>query len=139
MENSLYSNLGNRLNKNLRFKRDSEMLTLKDFIENKWSISSKDEFKATFVRDLKSLLNKENLFDLIQGFFDLESLVSLALEKIETEEFFSFDDFYKTLSPVLMRAILEQAQQSDHSEVILSSIKESIRIAIEEQIYQLEV
>jgi hypothetical protein len=137
MENSIYSNLGNRINKTFRDKRDTENLTIKDFIENKWSIANKSEFKEVFIREIKVLLNKENLFDLIQAFFELETNVQIAVEKLMLDEELSFDEFYRNLSPVLMRSLLEVAPYSNNNEMILNSIKESIRISLESEIFHL--
>lgn len=137
MENSIYSNLGNRINKTFRDKRDTENLTIKDFIDNKWSIANKSEFKEVFIREIKVLLNKENLFDLIQAFFELETNVQIAVEKLMLDEELSFDEFYRNLSPVLMRSLLEVAPYSNNNEMILNSIKESIRISLESEIFHL--
>lgn len=140
MENNIYSNLGNRLNKTFKDKRESDLFTLKDFIDNKWVIQDRLELKNIFTKELKNLLLKENLFDLIDSFFELESDMHTAQEKLLVEDdLLNFEEFYKNLSPVLLRAMLDIAHASNNSEVILSSIKESIRIAIEEQIYQIEV
>lgn len=139
MDNIVYSNLGSRLNKTFKDKRESELSTVKDVIANKWSIQEKSELKTIFINDLKKLLTKENLFDLIEKFFELENDLNTAQEKLFIEEdLINFDEFYKNLSPVLMRAMLDIAQSSTQSDVILASIKESIRIAIEELIYNFE-
>ena len=37
-----------------------------------------------------------------------------------------------------MRAILENSKSPDNAKLILNSIKESLRISIEEELYQLE-
>lgn len=139
MEKLVYSNLGLRKNKTFQSRRESEMLTLKDFVDSKWTIQNKDELKIAFIRDLKRLLLKENLYDLIQSFFDLEVTLNLALEKliIEDDAILNFEEFYKTLSPVLLRAILDNAKTDELNENLLDTIKESIRIAIEEEIYHI--
>lgn len=139
MENSIYSNLGNRINKTFKDKREQEFLTIKDFNENKWTIVDKKELQSIFLKELKSLLKKENLFDLISSFFELETQVQIAEEKLSIDKSIcQFEEFYRNLSPVLMRSLLEIAATSNSSEVVLGSIKESIRIAIEEEIYHLE-
>jgi len=139
MEGSVYSNLGLKMNRTFREKRDEDVFTLKDFLEHKFTISTKEELKKTFARELKVILQKENLFDLINGFFELETDLHHVLDLVEFEvNDFSFDEFYKNLSPVLMRSILENAQSPDNASQILKSIKESLRIALEEELYQLE-
>lgn len=117
----------------------NELLTLKDFVEHKFIIKDQDELKRIFVKDLKRVLLKENLFDLIQGFFDLETDLGNAFEQLDFEvSLVNFDEFYKNLSPVLMRSLLENANQPDNAAMILKSIKEALRIALEEELVQLE-
>jgi hypothetical protein len=139
MEGSIYSNLGLKMNRTFREKRDEEIFTLKDFLEHKWTLTSNEELKKTFARELKIVLQKENLFDLINGFFELESDLNLVLDQVEFEvSILNFDEFYKNLSPVLMRSLLENSQAPDNAALLLQSIKESLRIALEEELYQLE-
>lgn len=122
-----------------RTNEANELLTLKDFVEHKFIIKDQDELKRIFVKDLKRVLLKENLFDLIQGFFDLETDLGNAFEQLDFEvSLVNFDEFYKNLSPVLMRSLLENANQPDNAEMILKSIKEALRIALEEELVQLE-
>ena len=142
MEGS-YGSLGLRAaNRSLKVKHSaSELLTLKDFIERKFHIQNVTELKRIFIKDLKAILQKENLFDLIQSFFDLETDLGHASELVDSEtdiNLLNFDEFYKNLSPVLMRALLENAGTPDNAAVILKSIKEALRIALEEELVQLE-
>ncbi|MBC7714410.1 MAG: hypothetical protein H7177_13780 [Rhizobacter sp.] len=138
MEGS-YNSLGLRANRTLREKQANELLTLKDFIERKFVIHNEEELKRIFVKDLKVVLQKEDIFDLIQSFFDLETDLSNAVERIDTEiNLVNFDEFYKNLSPVLMRALLENESAPENAGAILKSIKEALRIALEEELVQLE-
>lgn len=138
MEGS-YGSLGLRMKRTFRTNEANELLTLKDFVERKFIIKNQDELKKIFVKDLKRVLLKENLFDLIQGFFDLETDLSNAFEQLDFEvSLVNFDEFYKNLSPVLMRSLLENANQPDNAAMILKSIKEALRIALEEELVQLE-
>lgn len=140
MEGS-YSSLGLRVNRTFREKQANELLTLKDFIERKFIIQNVAELKRIFVKDLKNILQKEDLFDLIQSFFDLETDLQNACERMDSDadiNLVNFDEFYKNLSPVLMRALLENASSPDNAKMILKSIKEALRIALEEELVQLE-
>lgn len=140
MEGS-YGSLGLRVNRSFKGKQVSELLTLKDFIERKFHIQNVSELKKIFVKDLKAVLQKENLFDLIQSFFDLETDLNNASDLVDSDtdiNLVNFDEFYKNLSPVLMRALLENASSSDNAQLILKSIKEALRIALEEELVQLE-
>lgn len=138
MEGS-YGSLGLRMKRTYRTNEASELLTLKDFVEHKFIIKNQDELKRIFAKDLKRVLLKENLFDLIQGFFDLETDLGNAFDQLDFEvSLVNFDEFYKNLSPVLMRSLLENANHPDNAEMILKSIKEALRIALEEELVQLE-
>lgn len=141
MEGS-YGSLGLRANRTFKNKQAAnELLTLKDFIERKFHIQNVAELKRIFIKDLKIILQKENLFDLIQSFFDLETDLGHASEIVDSEtdiNLVNFDEFYKNLSPVLMRALLENAATPDNAPMILKSIKEALRIALEEELVQLE-
>jgi hypothetical protein len=138
MEGS-YNSLGLRANRVIRDKQANELLTLKDFIEHKFVIHNIDELKRIFIKDLKVVLQKENVFDLIQSFFDLETDLSNAVERIDSEiSLVNFDEFYKNLSPVFMRALLENEATPENADGILKSIKEALRIALEEELVQLE-
>lgn len=139
MDESTYGSLGLRMKRNMRERAASELLTLKDFVAHKFVIHDEVELKKIFVKDLKVILVKDNLFDLIQGFFDLETDLGHAYERLEFDSsLVNFDEFYKNLSPVLMRALLENAHQPDNADMILHSIKEALRIALEEELVQLE-
>ena len=140
MEGS-YGSLGLRANRSFRDKQSNELLTLKDFIERKFQIQNVVELKRIFIKDLKVVLAKENLFDLIQSFFDLETDLNHAIDLVDSDtdiNLVNFDEFYKNLSPVLMRALLENAATPDNAQIILKSIKEALRIALEEELVQLE-
>jgi hypothetical protein len=139
MEESLYSNLGLKRNRTFREKRDEDIFTLKDFLAHKWTITSHEDLKKTFARDLKAVLKKENIFDLINSFFELETDLHNVLDQVDFEvSVLNFDEFYKNLSPVLMRSLLENSANAANADLLLQSIRESLRIALEEELYQLE-
>lgn len=138
MESSVYNTLGLKINRTFPDKKE-EILGVKDFLDNKIVIQNEDELRKIFANDLKNILKRDNLFDLIQGFFDLEQDLSHAFDRLDFEAtIVNFDEFYKNLSPVLMRALLENTADPDNAAAILKSIKEALRIAYEEELYQLE-
>ncbi|MBP9679878.1 MAG: hypothetical protein KBD76_00620 [Bacteriovorax sp.] len=138
MEGTVYSHLGMKRNRTYQEKRGDEVLTLKDFLEHKWTLHNADEVKKTVTRELKGLLQKENIFDFINAFFELETDLHQVIDSLEFEVDMSFDEFYKNLSPVIMRSILENSSRPDDAKLILKSVKESLRIALEEELYRLE-
>lgn len=141
MEGLVYSNLGSKINKSnraFREKLDEEILTLKDFLEHKWTIHNAEELKTTFIRELKAVLKKDNVFELINAFFELEQDLYHALGSVDFDIKFNFDEFYKNLSPLLLRSLVENANHPDNASSILKIVKESLRVALEEELYRIE-
>lgn len=139
MEGSIYSNLGLKKNRTFQEKRDSKLYNLREIIERKFIVNEASEFKQAFINDLKNVLLKDDVFQLIESFFFLEQNLHLALEQVDFDTpVLNFEEFYRNLSPVLMRALLENVNNSSNAEAILNSIKESIRIALEEELHQID-
>lgn len=139
MEGSIYSNLGLKKNRTFQEKRDSKLYNLREIIERKFIVNEASEFKQAFINDLKNVLLKDDVFQLIESFFFLEQNLYLALEQVDFDTpVLNFEEFYRNLSPVLMRALLENVNNSSNAEAILNSIKESIRIALEEELHQID-
>ena len=139
MEGSIYSNLGLKKNRTFQEKRDSKLYNLREIIERKFIVNEASEFKQAFINDLKNVLLKDDVFQLIESFFFLEQNLYLALEQVDFDTpVLNFEEFYRNLSPVLMRALLENVSNSSNAEAILNSIKESIRIALEEELHQID-
>ncbi len=139
MEGSIYSNLGLKKNRTFQEKRDSKLYNLREIIERKFIVNEASELKQAFINDLKNVLLKDDVFQLIDSFFFLEQNLHLALEQVDFDTpVMNFEEFYKNLSPVLMRALLENVNNSANAEALLNSIKESIRIALEEELHQID-
>lgn len=139
MEGSVYSNLGLKKNRTFQENRDNKLFTLKDILDRKVFINSPSELKQIFVNDLKNVLQKENVFTLIENFFQLEHDLHLAQDQFDFDNSpLNFEEFYKNLSPILMRALLENANQANNAENLLKAIKESIRIALEEELHLID-
>jgi hypothetical protein len=139
MENLGYGNLGNKLNRIAKDRQNNTILSLKDINANRFNIQNSRELKKIFSADLKKVLKNENIFNFITDFFELENELQIAIERLVLDEdLFNFDEFYKNFSPLLMRAILENSTNPEDSEQILKSIKESLRIALEGELYRLE-
>lgn len=139
MESSIYTSASLKINKAFREREAQSLLTLKDFLDHKFIIQGSDQLKKVFIKDLKKLLEEENIFILIQHFFDLESDLNNALERLDLEtNFINFDEFYKNLSPVILRGLLENVSTSESAPGVLNSIKEALRIALEEELLKIE-
>lgn len=139
MDNLVYSNLGNKINRKTLDKSNTHILSLRDINANRFSIQNSEELKQIFKSDLKNVLKNEDIFSLIRDFFDLETELEMASERLVLDEnIFNFDEFYKSFSPILMRAILENSKRPEDGALILKSIKESLRIALESELYRFE-
>lgn len=139
MEGSVYSNLGLKKNRTFQEKRDNQLFTLKDVQERKVIINSSAELKQIFINDLKAVLQKDNVFSLIENFFQLEHDLDEAKDQFDFDNSpLNFEEFYKNLSPILMRSLLENANQANNAESLLKAIKESIRIALEEELHLID-
>lgn len=139
MEGSIYSNLGLKKNRTFQEKRDSRLITLKDVLERKILIHNSDELTRVFINELKTILLTENVFVLIDNFFQLEHELHTALDMFDFDlPKLNFEEFYRNLSPVLMRSLLENANNAGNAEALLNTIKESIRIALEEELHQID-
>jgi hypothetical protein len=139
MENLGYGNLGNKLNRIAKDRQNNTFLSLKDINVNRFHVQNSGELKKIFSADLKKVLKNENIFNFITDFFDLENELQIAIERLVLDEdVFNFDEFYKNFSPLLMRAILENSTKPEDGELILKSIKESLRIALEGELYRFE-
>jgi hypothetical protein len=139
MQNLGYGNLGHKINRVTRDKQAHAKFTLKDINANRFIVQNSEDLKNIFVTDLKNILKNENVFNLIQDFFDLETDLQTATERLVIDDdIFQFEEFYKNFSPVLMRALLENTNHPENGELILKSIKESLRIALEGELYRFE-
>ncbi len=140
MEGLNYSNLGKKINKTINRGIDVGKLELKEVFEKNINLQSPNELKILFIKELKSLLDLENIYEIINHFFETESLVHQACQKFDfKEEDFLFDEFYKNLSPIILKSLADQTSNTENAEVIINILKESMRIAIEEMIYKTEL
>lgn len=95
-----------------------------------------NEIENSFDFELKQMLKKKDLHSLITSLVELDH----ALEKIETlqltDEIPSLRNFHKCLSPLLLRALKDSMDAHETAESSLNSIKEAIRICLEDELYR---
>jgi hypothetical protein len=88
-----------------------------------------------FVLELKSLLTIEDLSKLIEKIFSLQTILEKLSHFVPNDIAVpKLDDFYKLLSPILMRS-LQEHMLDQNSQILMDSWKNAIRIAIEEELY----
>lgn len=140
MEGISYSNLGKKINKTINRGIDVSKLELKEVFEKNINLQSPNDLKVLFIKDLKHLLLLENIYEIINHFFETESLIHQACQKFQfSEDEFLYDDFYKNLSPILLRSLVDQTTNLENVDSVINILKESIRIAIEEIIYKTDL
>jgi hypothetical protein len=128
----MYNHEITRLNKSLLFTEDEESLfSLKaDHLHR----VSNDKVIQLFCNELRSMLSIETTLELFKrveslGFY-LESLREEDPDKVP-----SLGEFFKVLSPFMMRAIIENIESDEGREALHQGFQEALRIAIEEEIH----
>lgn len=138
MNDYTYSNLGQKINRTTQKMGEFDfLLTLKDIIKNDhFKYTSEEEVLKAFCNDLKKLLSKETLKEVVDEIFLIENTLSLLSLKDEVDfSLPNLDHFYHSLSPILLRAIWENLESESNRNHVLHGWLESIRIAIEEELY----
>lgn len=128
----IYNHEITRLNKSLLFKEDGESLfSLKP--EHVHRITT-GRLLQMFCHDLKDLLTIEEPLDLFKRVESLEFHLE-SLREEDSDKIPNLDDFFKVLSPVLMRAVIENIESDEGREALHQGFLEALRIAIEEEIH----
>ena len=137
----MYSNLGNKVNKVkkvLPIEVGADFL-LSDFLDHRFNLLTKEEYLKAFSNELKLVLSKETLADLVEAFFELESHHHLAETRVgfETKDI-RLDEFYKNVSPIILKSFVDLRAdfQNKRSEKIEQHLIETLRISIEDEFDQ---
>jgi len=129
----LYSNIRIKQTKLANFAESA--LTLEEILKSDLQVVPEKQIIEAFVLELKSLLTLENLSKLIERIFSLQyTLEKLSVQTPNDILVPNLDEFYKLLSPILMRSLQEHILDQN-SNVLMESWKNAIRIAIEEELY----
>jgi hypothetical protein len=140
--NSIYQIAKNRTNRNVL---NGNLSSLKDLNCDHNFQTDQNQIIQLFCNDLKKLLMIEDLRELIKNLNQLDQLLISLKEKGEYSDLPNLDDFFRILSPVLLRSVsqtLDTISQDEknnfHSngeESLLMGWLESLRISIEEEIH----
>lgn len=97
----------NKVKKALPLDVNADFL-LSDFLDHRFNLLTKEEYLKAFSNELKLVLSKNTLADLVEAFFELESHHHLAETRVgfETKDI-RFDDFYKSLSPIILKSLID--------------------------------
>ncbi len=136
-EVDVYSNLGNKVNKiNKTMGPSGSAFLLSDFLDHRFTLLSKEDYINAFSNELKNVLAKPKLCDLVEAFFELESHHHLAESRVGFEiKEIHFDDFYKNVSPILLKSLIDLKKDFAENKIekIEQQLLESIRISIEDE------
>lgn len=139
MNEDLYNALGFKKNKILHHKKELDLLSLKDYLERKITIKNTNELKSIIVSELKSLLNKENPYDLIDGLFELElqlaTLMDFSDDLVDIE---AVEKIYRNFSPIYLRALLDNKDRGFNVNEFVHTLKSALSLSIESELLELE-
>jgi hypothetical protein len=132
MEDSLYSSLGRKTQRSLFSKAPEKLNSLKEILDQPATLITKDEVLKSLVKELKRLLLYEDIDSLIEGIFLTEHFLEEIAHYVQDKNFPLFEDFYKNLSPIVLRTIQESMKEG---KIKSSSVLEALRVAVEEELY----
>lgn len=141
IENSNYSSLGQKINRtSLKTTEFDTILELKNILldveEKNWHNISQENILRAFCNDLKKLLDKDSIFEMTENIFNIENSLDNLNSEIGTEFIIpNMEDFYKKLSPILLRSLWESSKVDGDQDDLIHGWKESLRISIEEEFY----
>lgn len=139
MNEELYNALGFKKNKILSNKKDSDLLTLKDYLDKKITIKNTKELKHIVVLELKNLLCKDNPYDLIEGVFELELELATLVDFYEDlEDIEAVEKIYKNFAPIYLRALLDNRERNFNANEFFHTLKSALSLSIEGELLELE-
>jgi hemoglobin-like flavoprotein len=129
----LYTNMKTKQVKANSFAAQS--LSLEELLKADPHLISSTQVIDAFVQELKELLAIENLSKLIEKIFSLQTVLGKLTQHVPSDITVpNLDEFYKLLSPILMRS-LQEHMLDQNSQILMDSWKNAICIAIEEELY----
>ncbi len=110
-----------------------EKLSLDDFLS--YDKLNESLLIKSFMGELKSLLEINDAFFLIEALFELERKLAKLQEKFEETLPIQLTNFFEDLSPILLQKFWERRENPVSEETIDRLFLESIHIVLEEEIY----
>ena len=134
MSERTYSYFGGMLSKGIHINRSKAIETLLDLKDR--TLKDDREIIMTFCNALKAVLELENVRSMIEELFSIESQLEQLKDNKIFQNYFFMDDFYRNMAPIIIRSILE-SPVARPSSAEGDSLKEALRVAIEEEFYVL--
>jgi hypothetical protein len=132
MSEQTYSYFGGMFSKGANINSSRVIETLLD-LKNR-TIKDDREIIMTFCNALKDVLELDTVSSMIDELFSIESQLEQLKDNKVFQNYFFMDDFYRNLAPIILRSIQEGADVSAEG-AFGDSLKEALRVAIEEEIY----
>ncbi len=90
-----------------------------------------------FCKKIRDILSSDSLDQMLELFFKLESSLYTTSVEVgdDNSELVSLKEFYRALSPMLLRTLWDSMRANRSREDLLRSLQEAIRVALEEELY----
>lgn len=100
---------------------------------------TRDQLIQAFCNDLRELLGFDNIADIVEGIFLVESNLVKVISNFsmrEKDELPSLNGLFQRLSPILLRTLWDKGRLDDNiAQDVANEWKEAIRVTIEEEYY----
>jgi hypothetical protein len=108
-------------------------IILDDFLDRQ---ITEGEFLLALCNSFKDILDKKTVRSIIESIFKLEgTLYKLKAKYPENSIIEDLADFYKSLSPMLLRVMWEQTAVGRTSTNLLDGLVSSLHVALEEELF----
>lgn len=139
MDDNLYTEVGHKEQNIAQLKNLKTPKELSDYVKNPPVHINVSEVSELVCEELKKILDLENLNDLLEAIFHLDHDLSTLHDHVENiQELPTLELFYRELSPTLLRSVWESLNRNEDVPQIYKGWRESIRIAIEEELHNLQ-
>lgn len=124
-------------NKNIKHQGHGPIISSEIELENLLErVFEQKEFLQALCNGFRSVLECNDLKNLVEAIFRLEGQLYKLKEKYPKNSMIEdLSDFYKSLSPMLLRVIWEQAAMQEQESSLLDGLVSSLRVALEEELF----
>ena len=130
MSKNLYNSITFKKNRN---NLNVDLFDLKDLANKPHLIASKEQIFKAISREIKMILESDDLSTMIAGIFELEESIVRIAHEDEFEDFHSLELFFRDLSPLMLRKIQECLEVPALRDKIFEELKVAIELALEEE------
>jgi hypothetical protein len=129
-------------NFNLPHYNDEGSFSLRDCLHEKWKFISQEDITKAYCHDLISAIEGDSIKEIVQKILEVENNLSQVRERLDDDdpiEVPKLEEFYKALSPIFLRSLLEMPNKiSEDMDETFKGWIEALRVAVEEEIYSIK-